>query len=31
MVGLPVSDPCDGPTAANCSAYDLIFKHGFES
>lgn len=30
MVGLPVSDPCDGPTAGSCPAVDIIFKHGFE-
>lgn len=30
MVGVPISDPCDGPGAGNCPAVDLIFKHGFE-
>lgn len=30
MIGLPLSDPCDGPTAGSCPAVDIIFKHGFE-
>lgn len=30
MVGLPISDPCDGPSGGNCPASDIIFQDGFD-